>query len=717
MANRLGRESSPYLLQHADNPVDWYPWGDEAFARARRERKIVFLSIGYATCHWCHVMERESFEDREVADVLNRLTVPVKVDREERPDVDQVYMAVCQALTGSGGWPLTILLTPDRLPFFAGTYLPKRSRGGRVGVIELVQRAAALWAEDPDRVRRSAGDVVANLRRAGAGSADPGEPDPDLLTAATDELAARFDPVHGGFGPAPKFPTPHNLVFLLRRTRRTGDPAPARMAVGTLRAMARGGIHDHLGGGFHRYATDPEWLLPHFEKMLYDQAGLLAAYTEAYGLVRAPDLAATARDVAGYVLRDLADPAGGFHSAEDADSEGEEGRYYVWTRDEILEVLGPGDGDRFCRVYGVAADGNFLDEAARRRTGANVLHLARPLDAWAREMGAGTAELEEVLARDRERLYSARTRRVRPLRDDKVLAGWNGLMISALARTGAVLGEPGYVAAAGRAADFVLARLRPEGRLLRRYRAGRATIPAAAEDAAFLVRALLDLYAATFDPSRLAAAVDVAGELVDRFWDGADGGLFDTAHDGDELVWRPREVYDGAMPSANSVAVEALARLGLLTGDPVWTDRAWATARAFAGRVRSYPAGFTAYLTGLAVLVEPTREVVIAGQPGHDDTGALVAAVRRVYAPEAAAVLAPPGEAGGAIRDLAPFVAGMTPVGGQAAAYLCQNATCQAPLVEPGALAAALATPPPDGDQNSEFRGQESGTPAGRPGS
>ncbi len=697
MANRLRRESSPYLLQHADNPVDWYPWGDEAFARANRERKIVFLSIGYATCHWCHVMERESFEDREVADVLNRLTVPVKVDREERPDVDQVYMAVCQALTGSGGWPLTILMTPDRLPFFAATYLPKHSRGGRVGVIELVQRAAALWAEDPDGVRRSASGVVDRLREAGVGAADPGEPDPDLLAAAATELAERFDPRHGGFGGAPKFPTPHNLVFLVRRTRRTGDPGPARMAVDTLRAMARGGIHDHLGGGFHRYATDAGWRLPHFEKMLYDQAGLLAAYTEAYAATRAPDLAATARDVAGYVLRDLADPAGGFHSAEDADSEGVEGRYYVWTRDEIQGALGQEDADRFCRVYGVTADGNFRDEATRERTGANVLHLARPVAERAREMGLDPAALEAALDRDRKRLLAARTRRVRPLRDDKVLTGWNALMISALAQAGTVLGEAGLVTAAGRAADFVLTRLRPDGRLLRRYRAGRAAIPAAAEDAAFLVRALLDLYAATFDPSRLAAAVDVAGEMVDRFWDDAQGGLFDTADDGEQLVWRPREVYDGAVPSANSVAVEALARLGLLTGDPAWTDRAWATARAFARRVRAYPAGFTAYLAGLALLVEPTREVVIAGQPGYDDTEALVAAARAVYAPETTAVLAPPGETGSAIRDLAPFVGGMAPVSGRAAAYLCQNAACQAPLVEPDALETALSDPPPVG--------------------
>ncbi len=385
--NRLSREKSPYLLQHAHNPVDWFPWGDEAFAEARARNKLVFLSIGYSTCHWCHVMERESFEDREVAAVLNTLSVPVKVDREERPDVDHVYMAVCQALNGSGGWPLTVLLTPDRVPFFAGTYFPKHSRHGRIGVVELVRQAAALWEQDPERVRRSGQEIVERLRSAGDPIGQPGSLSPDLAAAATTLFREQFDPTHGGFGPAPKFPTPHNLVFLLRRHRRTGDPEALRMAETTLEAMRRGGIFDQVGLGFHRYSTDARWLLPHFEKMLYDQAGLAVAYLEAHQATGRPNYAQTAREIFTYVLRDLTSPEGAFYSAEDADSEGVEGKFYVWTRREVLELLGREEGELTCRVFGISEGGNFRDEATGEATGANIPHRDRPLEAWAQARG------------------------------------------------------------------------------------------------------------------------------------------------------------------------------------------------------------------------------------------------------------------------------------------------------------------------------------------
>ncbi len=690
--NRLVRESSPYLLQHAYNPVDWYPWGEEAFARARSENRIVFLSIGYATCHWCHVMERESFEDPEVAAVLNTLTVPVKVDREERPDVDQVYMAACQALTGTGGWPLTLLLTPEREPFFAGTYLPKQSRHGRVGVVELVRRAAALWQQDPDRVRSSARQIVARLRE--IGEAPPGPFSGRLLEAATEIFAQEFDPARGGFGAAPKFPTPHSLVFLLRRFRRTGDEHARRMAEVTLGAMRRGGIYDHLGFGFHRYATDADWRLPHFEKMLYDQAGLVTAYLEGWQATGNPGFARTAREVLTYCLRDLRGPEGGFHSAEDADSEGKEGRFYVWTQAEILEVLGRDRGERFCRVYGVTAEGNFRDEATGEPTGANVLHLGRSVEEWARGWGVEAPELEACMEEDRQRLLARRSLRPRPARDDKVLTGWNGLMISALARAAWALGEGRYARAAVDTARFLMDRLRADGRLLRRYRRGEAGVDAVAEDYAFLCRGLLDLYGATFDPAWIAAAWDLAERLVERFWDADAGGLFDAPPEGDALPWRPKEVYDGAVPSANSAALEAFARLGLLTADPAWTRRAGDLAEALAGRVHRYPAAFTAYLTGAAHLLEPTREVVIVGPPGRDDTRALVEAARAVYAPETAVLLAAPD---GALGRVAAFTRGMSEVGGRAAAYVCQNFACEAPLTDPDELAAVLTRPPPLG--------------------
>jgi len=533
---------------------------------------------------------------------------------------------------------------------------------------------------------------VARLRE--IGEAPPGPFSGRLLEAATEILAQEFDPARGGFGAAPKFPTPHSLVFLLRRFRRTGDEHARRMAEVTLEAMRRGGIYDHLGFGFHRYATDADWRLPHFEKMLYDQAGLVAAYLEGWQATGNRGFARTAREVLSYCLRDLRGPEGGFHSAEDADSEGREGRFYVWTRAEILEVLGKERGERFCRVYGVTAEGNFRDEATGEPTGANVLHLDRSVEEWAREWGVEAPELEACLEEDRQRLLARRNLRPRPAKDDKVLTGWNGLMISALGRAAWVLGDEGYARAAVDTARFLMDRLRPDGRLLRRYRQGEAGVEAVAEDYAFLCRGLLDLYAATFDSAWIAAARDLAERLVERFWDAHAGGLFDAPRHGDALPWRPKEVYDGAVPSANSAALEAFARLGLLTGDPAWTRRAEALAEALAGRVHRYPAAFTAYLTGAAHLLEPTREVVIVGPPDREDTRALLRAARSVYAPETAVLLAPPD---GALGRVAPFTRGMSDVGGRAAAYVCQSFTCEAPITDPDALAAVLTLPPPSG--------------------
>ncbi len=690
--NRLIHEKSPYLLQHAHNPVDWYPWGDEAFEAAEKENKLVLLSIGYSTCHWCHVMERESFEDPEVAAVLNSLTVPIKVDREERPDVDQVYMSVCQALNGSGGWPLNILMTPDKVPFFAGTYFPKHSVAGRIGIMDLVRQAAALWQQDPERVRSAGNQIVDRLRRHRTAEA-PGEGlDAAALDQAVTLFAREFDAAHGGFGTAPKFPTPHNLAFLLRRHRRTGDTEALRMVEGTLDAMRRGGLFDQLGFGFHRYSTDAGWLLPHFEKMLYDQAGLAFAYLEAHRVTGKERFARTAREVFTYVLRDLSDPAGGFYSAEDADSEGVEGKFYVWTRAEILRVLGPEEGALFCDVYNIREEGNFREESTGEATGTNIPHLSRPLSEAAEAPGTTPDSLMSRLERARQTLFEHREARIHPHKDDKIIAAWNGLMVSALARGAQVLGDDTYATAAGRAADFVLERMRRDGRLLRCYRDGAAAVPAFAEDYAFLARGFLDLYGATFDPGRLRQARELASDLVRLFWDADEGGVFDTASDAETLVLRPKEVYDGATPSANSVALEVFARLGLLTGDPSWTQRARELLEAFTGKVRVYPAAFTQFLQGAALLLEPTREVVITGEPGAEDTRALLEAARTAYAPETSVLLRPAD--GHELEEIAPFTAEMAPVGGRAAAYACQDFACRQPITEPEELRALLAAPP-----------------------
>jgi len=689
--NRLAHEHSPYLLQHARNPVDWYPWGKEALEKARREKKLIFLSIGYSTCHWCHVMERESFEDPAVGAQLAADFIAIKVDREERPDLDQVYMRVCQTLTGSGGWPLTVLLTPERLPFFAGTYFPKESRYGRPGLTTLLRNAAELWRTEPDKMAAQGSRLAAELARTSPATGSS-RPDAALLAAAATELSNRFDPEHGGFGTAPKFPSPHQLTYLLEHHRRTGTPRLLAMVEQTLDALRRGGIYDQVGFGFHRYATDARWLVPHFEKMLYDQAGLAVAYLEAYQATGKPAYARTVQEIFAYVARDLTDREGGFYTAEDADSEGAEGRFYVWTREEILDALGPEEGELFARVYGVRAAGNFVEPGHREPDGRNILHLEQAWESWAVALGVAEDALVERLEAARQRLLDQRGTRPRPHRDDKILAGWNGLMISALARGGAALGDADAVQAATRAAHFVRTHLHDGQRLLRRYRNGVAGIPGFAEDYAFLARGLLDLYQATFEPEHLREAIALAEHLFTRFA-GADGGLYDTPADGEELVFRPRDVGDGAHTSAHSVALEVAARLALLTGDPTWRGRADRLLTAYAAEVQSYPAAFTHLLRAAALVVHPTREVVVVGDPAAPDTRALVATLRGAYAPETSTLLVPAGDRA-ELETLAPFVAGMPPRDGRAAAYLCQNGTCEEPITDPAVLAKRLTLPP-----------------------
>jgi uncharacterized protein YyaL (SSP411 family) len=606
-ANGLVNEKSPYLIQHAHNPVDWQPWSDSAFAAAKAKNKPVFLSIGYATCHWCHVMERESFEDAEVARHLNDAFVCIKVDREERPDIDAVYMAACQLLTGSGGWPLSIFMTPDKRPFYAATYIPARSRFGRPGLIEICPRVRQQWETRQPELEATAAEITAHLGR--AFEYKPGRmPGADLLDRAYDEIRSRYDARHGGFEPAPKFPSPHRLVFLLRMHERTGNKGALDMVVKTLTAMRLGGIWDHVGFGFHRYATDERWLLPHFEKMLYDQALLATAYTEAHQVTGYPLLGRTAREIFEYVLRDMTAPEGGFYSAEDADSEGEEGKFYVWSREAFREVLAGLDTERWEKVFNLRSEGNFLDESTRQYTGANILHLTEPLSDWSKKFGISENKLEKEWQVIRARLFQFREKRIHPLKDDKILTDWNGLMIGAFATGARVLGDEVYEDAARKAAAFVLDNMKgKEGRLCHRYRDGEVAIRGTADDYAFLIYGLLNLYQATRDAYFLETARNLQQEMISDCWDEGAGGFFVSPSQNTELPVRPKELYDGAIPSANSISLENLLRLHHIFADDVWEERSHQLARAFAGTVSDSPGAFSYFLCGLDMALHKER--------------------------------------------------------------------------------------------------------------
>ncbi len=683
--NRLVREKSPYLLQHAYNPVDWYPWGREAFERAKREDKPVFLSIGYSTCHWCHVMEKESFEDPEVARLLNEAFVCIKVDREERPDLDHVYMAVCQAMTGSGGWPLTILMTPDKKPFFAATYIPKKSRFGRPGLEDLVPRVVSIWKDRRGEVLRSSEEIVEALDGADDGPAGP-RTDLSVLKRAFQELRNGYDRQYGGFGDAPKFPTAHQFFFLLRYGKREHEPLALEMTERTLEAMRLGGIYDQLGYGFHRYATDREWLVPHFEKMLYDQAMLALAFLETFQATGKATYAETAREIFTYVLRDMTDPGGGFYSAEDADSEGVEGKFYVWQAAEIRDVLGK-EAPLFLEVFNVTEAGNFREEASGRQTGANILHMKRPLAELAPGLGMPAGELQERIERARARLFEARQGRVHPQKDDKILADWNGLMIAALARGARVLGRDEYAAAAAKAAGFIFEKMRgPDGRLLHRYRDGEAAIAANLDDYAFLAWGFLELYEATLEPAWLASALDLTRESIDRFWDAGQGGFFFAPADRDDLILRRKELYDGATPSGNSVAMGNLLRLSLLTGDAGLAERAAGVDRAFSIQVGRLPSAYTQFLVAVDLGLGPAHAVVVVGEPGGGDTAALLEALRGPFLPNTVVLFRPAGLEAPPITRLAPFAATHGTVDGKATAYVCSQTACAPPVTDPARL-------------------------------
>ncbi len=677
--NRLIHEKSPYLLQHADNPVDWYAWGPEAFEKARKENKPIFLSIGYSTCHWCHVMAHESFEDPEVARLMNEVFVCIKIDREERPDIDNIYMQVCQMMTGSGGWPLTIIMTPDKKPFFAGTYFPKESYG-RIGMLDLIPRIKELWNTQHDDILESANQITAGLKQLSHNPAGT-ELDASTLKTAYEQLSGRFSEQYGGFGISPKFPSPHNLLFLLRYWRSTNDEKALRMVVKTLHSMQRGGIYDHIGYGFHRYSTDPEWLVPHFEKMLYDQAMLAMAYTEAYQATGMKEFGKTAKEIFTYVMRDMTDPKGGFYSAEDADSEGAEGKFYVWTEDEIRHVLKKEEADLIIKVFNTEKTGNFIDEAIGKNTGANILHLKNTLTEMGFENETSLDELKERIEIAGKKLFAARSKRVRPHRDDKILTDWNGLMIAALAKGAQVFDIPEYSAAAERAADFILSdMLRQDGRLLHRYRDGQADIPAFADDYAFLVWGLLELYEANFDVHYLRTALSLNSEMIKHFWDNQHGGFYFTADDTEDLIVRQKDIYDGAIPSGNSVAVLNLFRLARITADPELEKKANSTMIAFSGDVKMAPAGYTQMMVGLDFGIGPSYEIVIAGNLQSGDTQDMLNSLRRHFIPNKVVLLRPADEEAPKITLIAKFTEHQLSIDGKATAYVCRDHTCKRPV-------------------------------------
>ncbi|MCU0425591.1 MAG: thioredoxin domain-containing protein [Candidatus Kapabacteria bacterium] len=686
--NALIREKSPYLLQHAHNPVNWYAWNEETFAKAKREDKPIFLSIGYATCHWCHVMERESFENEAIAEFLNEHFVAIKVDREERPDVDAIYMRVCQAMTGHGGWPLTIFMSPDKKPFFAGTYFPPANYRNRPGFPHILEQILHAWTNERAKVEESCDAILEHFSEKSSNHASSAL-SPTINDIAFQRYEQTFDPQFGGFGSQPKFPSPQNLLFLLRYYKRTGNRTALAMVERTLISMRHGGLFDHIGYGFHRYSTDREWLLPHFEKMLYDQAMLAVAYLEAHQASPDKDkkevFAQVAEEVFTYVLRDMTSPEGGFYSAEDADSEGHEGKFYVWSEEELKRVLGDDNAKLFAAAYNFSLDGNFFDEASGSQTGENIPHLRTSIEDFAKHHGTEIHELRVRLAVMREQLFYHREERVHPLKDDKILTDWNGLMIAAFAIGGRVLDNALYTQAAERALEFIAQKLTTASteRLLHRFRDGEAAIPAFLDDYAFLAWGALELYQTTFALKHLKTALRLADEMIRLFYDKADRGFRFSAADNEALLLQSKEGYDGAIPSGNSIAASVLARLGKLTSNKEYQDLAEQTIRRFAAPIQHHPTGFAQMLIANDFLIGNTQEIIIAGRTGDNETHGIVRTVAEEYLPHAVVALNhSPEELKHYIEQAEYQVA----IKNQATTYICEGYVCQEPLVGKSAL-------------------------------
>ena len=634
--NRLIHETSPYLLQHAHNPVDWYPWGEEAIARSKKEDKPILLSIGYSSCHWCHVMEKESFENEAIAEIMNLRFINIKVDREERPDLDELYMNAVQVITGSGGWPMTVFLTPDLIPFHAGTYFPPEDRGGIPGFAKILVVISDYYRSHRKEVEKMEAQLKNALRQIAEIIPSQEAVSDQALLKAFNALESQFDPIYGGFGKAPKFPSSMALSFLLRYRKRSGSERALEMVEKTLEKMAHGGIYDHLGGGFHRYSVDARWLIPHFEKMLYDNALLCRTYFEAYQATRKERYRRVGEEILGYVLREMKSPEGGFYSTQDADSEGEEGKFYAWTRDEIKKVLGKEKGTPFCAYYGVATEGNF-------EGGASVLNIGSTLENVSKSYGMAVEELEKLLEEGRERLYSEREQRVKPGRDEKILASWNGLMISGFVDGFRVTGNEKYLKGAVGAARFLLQEMKQGGHLMRVFNKGKSQVKGYSEDYAFFIQALIDLYEATFETEWLKEAEDLNQRMIHQFWDEGNGGFFFTGKENESLIARSKNPYDNAIPSANSVAVFNLIRLGYLAGAEPLKQKAEQILHLFYNLFDQHPAGFAQMLSGLSFFLGP-QEIGIVGSKDNPRTRTMLKEIYLAYLPDKILSLRDPQE-------------------------------------------------------------------------
>ena len=674
--NRLAHETSPYLLQHAHNPVDWYPWGEEALARAQAEDRPILLSIGYSACHWCHVMERESFTNEEIAALMNAEFVCIKVDREERPDLDAIYMMAVQLLTRRGGWPMTVFLTPQGVPFYGGTYFPPEDRQGLPGFPKVLRNVAEAYRNRREQVLQGTDRLMAALE--GQLAAPPGPRyalDVGIPDAAIQGLQRRFDAANGGFGPMPKFPQPMTLDFLLRAWRRSGDPAPRKMLEVTLTKMAHGGIYDHLGGGFHRYAVDGRWLVPHFEKMLYDNALLSLLYLHAYQAFGQPEYRRVAEETLDYVQRDMTSPEGAFYASEDADSEGEEGKFYIWRAEEIEAALGPADARLLGRYYGVFEGPNF--------EGQNILYMPRDPDVTTALAMATPEQMAEAVARGRAALQALRNQRVRPARDDKALAAWNGLMLRSFAQAAGALGRADYRETALSSGMFIMTRLYHDGRLYRTYRDGQAKLNGYLADYGAVGNGLLDLWELTFDPFWFMAAREMAQAIMTHFVDEKHGGFFDTSDDHEKLVVRPKELQDNAVPSGGALATELLLRLALLCGAPDYHGWAVGTLQLLVPQLAENPQTLGHWLGALEFELSSPRGIAISGDPEAADTRALLEAVRRNYVPGAALAVGLPNSEAAALVAL---LADRPQVEGRATAYVCHDFICEEPVTAPAAL-------------------------------
>ena len=697
--NRLAREKSPYLLQHAQNPVDWFPWSEEAFAKAREENKPIFLSIGYSTCHWCHVMAHESFESEEVAAIMNREFVNIKVDREERPDIDRVYMTFVQATTGGGGWPMSVWLTPDLKPFVGGTYFPPEDRYGQPAFSKVLDRIATAWKQNHAKIAEQGDQIISALKQAASGGGEAPQLGPETLEAACQQIARSYDAHEGGFSIAPKFPRPVTLNFLARMYARDPESASGKhaleMGLFTLRKMAAGGMHDHIGGGFHRYSVDAFWHVPHFEKMLYDQAQLAVSYLEAFQITREPRFEEVARDILDYVRRDLTDKEGGFYSAEDADSPVpggnaiREGAFYVWSKQEIDAALGS-SASIFNHHYGVGPEGNVPAGADPHGefTGKNILIEVRTTADTAKHFQKTEAEVRDILAKSGRSLLALRQKRPRPHLDDKIITAWNGLMISAYARGAQVLNDPSYLTMAMRAATFVRNQLYDEGKkeLVRNYREGRSRVGAFADDYAFVIQGLLDLYEACFDVNWLRFAGELQ-ETQDRlFFDDERGGYFSGTGLDATILLRMKEDNDSAEPAASSVAALSLLRLSQFRNEPSWRERAEKTIQAFSPQIGHFPSAMPQMLVALDFSLNPPRQIVIAGKRDMNESWALLTEIYRHFVPNKILILADGGDGQNYLEERIESIRDMKPIDGKPAAYVCQNFACQAPVSSPEAL-------------------------------